>query len=146
MHVQHWTKFGIHLQFAESAYICGFHLRFRESKQLAIFACCGSRDTTNVPTNFTLHSYVRGIHRSFVSGIHLLFGTCLKINFWNPGTYRHKVVRLTVWPRSGNGKRLYSSIQGLLILFPWIDYIVKLLINLYLFSTKFYSRSLNWFK
>ena len=42
-----------------------------------------------------LHSYVLGIHGSFVSGIHLHFGTCLKISFWNPGTYRHKIVRLS---------------------------------------------------
>ena len=29
--VQYWTKFGIHLQFAESTYICGFRLHFAES-------------------------------------------------------------------------------------------------------------------
>ena len=31
----------------------------------------------------------------FVSGIHLHFKTSLKISFWNPGTYRHKIVRLS---------------------------------------------------
>ena len=74
---------------------CGIHLQLRNPKQLAIYACCGIRDTTNVPTKFTLHSYVRGIHGNFVSGIHLHFGTCLKTSFWNPRTYRHKIVRLS---------------------------------------------------
>ena len=85
------------LLFVDSAYI------LRNPKQLAIFACCGIHDTTNVSIKFTLHSYVRGIHRSFVKGIHLYFGTCLKIGFWNPGTYRHKIVgpsQCTVWPRN----------------------------------------------
>ena len=75
------------LTFANLAYICGNHLQLWNPKQLAIFACCGIRDTTNMPTKFTLHSYVRGIH--------LHFGTCLKFSFWNPGTYRHKIFRLS---------------------------------------------------
>ena len=61
--------------------VCGNHLQLRNPKQLAIFACCGIRDTTNVPTKFMLHSYVRGIYGSFASGIHSHFGTCLKISF-----------------------------------------------------------------
>ena len=80
MQVQYLAKLGIHLQ---------------NPKQLAIFACCGTRNKTNVPTKFTLQVYVRGIHGSFVSGIHLHFGTCCKISFWNPGTYRHKIVCLS---------------------------------------------------
>ena len=48
------------------------------------------RDTTN-----TLHSFVRRIHGSFVSGIHLHFGMCLMISFSNPGTYRNKILRLS---------------------------------------------------
>ena len=43
----------------------------------------------------TILFYVRGIHGSFLSGVHLHFGTCFKISFWNPGTYRHKTVRLS---------------------------------------------------
>ena len=31
MQVRYWTKFGTHLQFAESIYICGFRLNFGES-------------------------------------------------------------------------------------------------------------------
>ena len=51
----------------------------RNPDQLAIFACSGIRDTTNVPTKLTLQVFVRGIHGRFVSGIHLQFGTCLKV-------------------------------------------------------------------
>ena len=36
-------------------------------------AHCGNSDKTNVPTNFTLHLFVRGIHSDF--GTHLK--TCL---------------------------------------------------------------------
>ena len=75
--------------------VCGIRLHFAEYKQIAIFSCCGIRDTTNVPKKFTLHSYVPGIHGSFVCGTPLHFGTCLKISFWNPATYRHKIVRLS---------------------------------------------------
>ena len=38
---------------------------------------------------------VRRIHLNLVSGIHLHFGACLNTCFWNPGTYRHKIVRLS---------------------------------------------------
>ena len=86
---------GIRLHLRIPLTFCGIHLQLRYSKQLAIFAWCGIRDATNVPTNLTLRSYVRGIHGSFLSGIHLRFGTCLKISFWKPGTYRHKIMRLS---------------------------------------------------
>ena len=88
-----FTVCGIRLHLRIRLTFCGTHLQLRNPKQLAIFACCGICDTTNVPKKFALHSYVRGIHGSFV--IHLHFGTCLKISFWNPGTYRHKIVRLS---------------------------------------------------
>ena len=73
----------VNLQFAESAYICGFRIQIlriplifvdstyilrnpliqsRNPEQLAIFACCGIRNKTNVPTKFTLQVYVCGIH------------------------------------------------------------------------------------
>ena len=100
---------GIHLHlripltnFADSTYVWGFHLHFcgihlqvRKSEQLAIFACCGIRGTTNVPTKFTLQVFVRRIQGSFLSGIRLHFGTCLQVCPWNPGTNRHKIVRLS---------------------------------------------------
>ena len=86
---------GIHLLLRIPLTFCGILILLRNPKQLVIFACCGMRDTTNVPTKFTLLSYVRGFHRSFVSRIHLHFGTCLNTSFWNPGTYRHKIVRLS---------------------------------------------------
>ena len=43
---------------------------------------------------FSLQVFVRGSHRNVVGGIRLHFGTCLKVSLWNPGTYRHKIVRL----------------------------------------------------
>ena len=85
---------GIRIFFADSTYIlripltfCGIHLPLRNPEQLAIFACSGIRNKTNVPTNFTLELFKRGIHETFA--------TCLKICLWNPGTYRHKIVRLS---------------------------------------------------
>ena len=89
------TVYGIRLHLRIQLTFCEIHLQLRNPKQLAIFACCRIRDTQNVPTKFTLHSYVRGIHGSFVSGFHLHFGTCLRISFWNPGIYRHKTMRLS---------------------------------------------------
>ena len=41
-----------------------------------------------------LQLFLRGIHWNFVSGNHLHFGICLKTCLWNPGRYRHKIVRL----------------------------------------------------
>ena len=73
----------VHLQFAESAYICGFRIQIlriplifadstyilrnpliqlRNPEQLAIFAGCGIRNKTKVPTKFTSQVYVCGIH------------------------------------------------------------------------------------
>ena len=79
--------------FADSAHNCRFHLhiieiylQLRNSEQLAMFACCGIRGATNVPTKFTLQVFVCGIHGNFVSGIYLHFETCLKVCLWNPGT------------------------------------------------------------
>ena len=42
-----------------------------------------------------LQVFVRGIHEVFVGVIRLHFGTCLKIYLCNPGTYRHKIMRLS---------------------------------------------------
>ena len=75
--------------------LCGIHLHLRNSDQLAIFACCEIRNQLNKPTKLTLQVYVHGIHVNLVSGIHLHFGTCFNIYLWNPGTYRHKIVRLS---------------------------------------------------
>ena len=63
------TVCGIRLILRIPLIFCGIHLQFRNPKQLAIFACWGNHDTANVPTKFKLHSNVRGIHGSFVSGI-----------------------------------------------------------------------------
>ena len=73
---------------------CGIYQELRNLRQLAIFASCATRGTANVPTNFTLQVFVRGIDGSLVSGIHLLFGTSSKVCLCNPGTYRHEIVRL----------------------------------------------------
>ena len=89
------TVCGTRLHLRLPLTFCGIHLQLRNPKQLAMFACCGIRDTTYVPTKLTLHSYIHGIHGSFARGVYLHFGTCLKISFWNPGTYRHKIVRLS---------------------------------------------------
>ena len=68
--VQYWLKFGIHLQFAESTYICGFHLQL--VNQLATIACCGIRNKTNVPTKLTLQVYVCGIHLQLVNQLAII--------------------------------------------------------------------------
>ena len=85
----------IPFMFADSIYILRNLLTDAESRITSYISCCGIRNKTNVPTRFTLQLFVRGIHENFVSGIHLLFGTCLKICLWNPGAYIHKVVRLS---------------------------------------------------
>ena len=72
------TARGIRLNLRIPLTFCGIHLQLRNPKQLAIFACWGIHDTANVPTKFTLHSNVRGIHGSFVSGIPLTFWTMFK--------------------------------------------------------------------
>ena len=41
---------------------CRIHLHLRNPEQLAIFACFGIRNKTNLPTKFTLQVYVCGIH------------------------------------------------------------------------------------
>ena len=46
------------LTFADSTTFCGIHLLLRIPQQQAIFACCGIRNKTNVPINFTLQVYV----------------------------------------------------------------------------------------
>ena len=84
--------------FAEPTYFCGIRLLLRNSEQLLMFACCGIRDKANVPKQFTLQVFVPGIHRIFISGSCLHFGTCLKTCLWNSGTYRHKIVQLSNAP------------------------------------------------
>ena len=86
---------GFHLHLRIPLKFCGIHLQLRNPEQLAIFACCGIRNKTNVPTKFTLQAYGCGIHWNFVCGIHLHFGTYFKTCLWNPGTYRHKTVLLS---------------------------------------------------
>ena len=57
-------------------------------EQTAILTRCG--DKINTPSHFTLTYFVRGNYGSFVSGIHLHFGKCLKTCLWFPVTYRQK--------------------------------------------------------
>ena len=89
------TICGFHLHLRIPLTFCGIHLQLRNPEQLAIIACCGNRDTTNVTRKFTLQLFVRGIFGKFVTGIHLQFKTCFKISFWNPGTYKHKIGHLS---------------------------------------------------
>ena len=84
--------------------VCGFHLELWNPQQLVIFACCGIRDTTNVPIKFTLLSYVRVIHGNFVIGNHLHFGLGLKISFWNKQIQSCAPIQCTVWPRNEYSK------------------------------------------
>ena len=72
--------------FADSRYIfwipltfCGIHSQLRNLEPLAIFAYCG----------------IQKRNADKIYEIHLHFGTGLKICLWNPGTYRHKSVRLS---------------------------------------------------
>ena len=81
----------------------GIHLQLWNPKQLAIFACCGIRDRTNVQTKFKLHSYVRRIRGSIVSGTHLHFGLCFKISIRNIQTQNCAPVQCTVGPRNALG-------------------------------------------
>ena len=83
------TVGGFRLQLRIPFTFCGTHLQLQNPEQIAFFACCGIRHTTK----FTLELFVREIYGSFKNGIHLQFGTCLKISFWNPGTRTHKIVR-----------------------------------------------------
>ena len=94
--------------FADSTYICGFHLHFVDSTYISQnpLRVSESRKTSyfcllrNPQQNKCAHQiHVTGIftriRSNFVSGIHLHFGTILKTCLWNPGTYRHKTVRLS---------------------------------------------------
>ena len=65
---------GFHLQSLSPLIFRGISLHSRNPELLAILACCGIRDKTNVPTKFTLQVVVREIHGIFVIGIDLLFG------------------------------------------------------------------------
>ena len=89
---------GFYLHLRIPLIFCGFFLQFAESRTTS-YNCffCGIRNKTILPTRFTLKVYVRGIH--------LHFGTCLKIGLWNPRTYKHKIVRL------------YSAQFGLVVMF-----------------------------
>ena len=86
---------GLHLHLRIPLTFCGIHQQLRNPEQLAMLACCGIRNKTNVPTKITLQVYVCGIHWNFVCGVHLQFGTYCKTCLWNPETYRHKIVLLS---------------------------------------------------
>ena len=76
-------------------YICGTRLHMRNPELLTIFARCGIRNKTNEPTKFSLKVFVCGIHGNVASEIHLHFGKRSKTCLWIPGTYKHKIVRLS---------------------------------------------------
>ena len=73
--MSNWTlpsqqkRLRIPLTFADSTNI------WRNPEKLTLFAGCGIRNKTNVPTNFKTQVFVRGIHENVVSGIHQHFET-----------------------------------------------------------------------
>ena len=79
MQVHYWTKIGIHLILPTPLTFCGIHLQLRNPEQLAVFACCGIRNKTSMPTKFTLRvsteilfvesSYISEYNLRIVSGI-----------------------------------------------------------------------------
>ena len=96
------TVSGIHLHlriwltnFADSTYIFRDPLAVAESRTTSKFVCCGISNKLNVPTKFALQVYIRGFHVNFVSRIHVHIATVLNFCLWNPGTCRHKIVRLS---------------------------------------------------
>ena len=60
-------KSNPHHKLAESTYICWIRLHLWTPEHLRLFACCGTRNKTNVPITITLQVSVRGIHKNFVS-------------------------------------------------------------------------------
>ena len=74
---------------------CGILLTVAESRTTGYIRLLRNPRHNNPADKFTLQLLVRGIHGKFASGIHLHFRTCLKISFWNPGTCRHKIARLS---------------------------------------------------
>ena len=56
------TVCGIYLHLRIQLRFCGIYLQLRNPKQIAILACCGIRNETNVPRRFTLQVFVCGIH------------------------------------------------------------------------------------
>ena len=64
---------GLHLHLRILLKFCGIHLQLLNPEQLAIFACCGVRDSTNVPNKTYVTSiYTRNPRKS-----------C----YWNPLTF-----------------------------------------------------------
>ena len=64
---------GFHLNLRIWLTFCGIYLQLRNPEQLAIFACCGIRNKTNVPTKFTLQVYACGIKEIlFVESTYIL--------------------------------------------------------------------------
>ena len=89
------TVCGFHLHLRISHTFCGIHLQLWNAEQLAILACYAYHEATNVSRKFTFQLFVSGFHGNFVSLVHLHLRTRLKIRFWNPGTYKYKIVHLT---------------------------------------------------
>ena len=82
---------GTRINFWNPFTFAKIYLHLRKPEQLLIFTCCGIGNT-----KFTSKVFLRGGRWNFISKIHLHFGTCSKTCLWNPGTYKHKIVRLTI--------------------------------------------------
>ena len=87
------------LQYSKQSFgnylLLGNPLTFCGTWNIQLYARCGFRDKTKLPTKFTLQILVRRIHGNYVSGIHFHFGICLKTCLWIPVTYRNHFVRLS---------------------------------------------------
>ena len=88
------------LQIISFICICGFHLNFADSTfffaksthscaiQIKWFYLLVAETAANQTCRQNLrHRYQYAESAEFMSGIHLHFGTCLKICLWNPGLY-----------------------------------------------------------
>ena len=98
------TVCGTHLRLQIPLTFCGIHLQLRNLEQIANFACCRIRDTTNLRTKITLHSYVRGIHGSLKVKSTYFLEHVSRLVF---GNHEHTDTKLsgyqcTVWPRNEN--------------------------------------------
>ena len=89
--------YGFHLHLRIRLAFCGIHLQLRSPEQLALFACCGIRNTTFVPTKFTLQVFVRWVHGSFVKRIRLHF---VSLESRNLHTQNCGPIQCTVWSPS----------------------------------------------
>ena len=95
---------GLHLHLRTPLTFCGIHLVAEPKKSSYNHLLQNPRHNKCAKKIYVTGFFFRGIKKKFVSGVHLHFGTSLKVYLWNPGTYRHKFVRLStaqsVWSRN----------------------------------------------